>query len=436
LPNSLAQPDITIKSLLEGMYLEDDVLSSEFVAQYAIVKQVTVKTNPEAAVGKGLVTSSDYFVCQHSQVEGKWQLQTDITCYNLDEVPVGPYVVIGNCIHEVWKLFPDEYDSFVCGIMPNASNVDKFDILNSTVDIFKAVAVPSRWYHTTSTNKPLNGLRVTVKDNFKIEGVKTTQMNRAWTDFHGPEIETAKIVTRLKLKGAIIIGKTKMCSFASSEEATDGWIDFHAPFNPRADGYQSSSGSTTGGATSLAGHDWVDISIGTDTTGSIRWPAAWHGLFGLRMTHNHKALDMTGVYDSCKAFDALGLLGRSLQNLEKVAAVALNETDHTLRRPKRILFSEDFLPWGDRAQQAMVHEFVLVLEKFLGVKHETMSIAKLWEASPPENARKKSLREYIDKTAFSLFYYDGFEAFKDFRTEYQRKEKKPPYVGPYMRWKW
>jgi Asp-tRNA(Asn)/Glu-tRNA(Gln) amidotransferase A subunit family amidase len=279
-------------------------------------------------------------------------------------------------------------------------------------------------------------MRVTIKDNFRIENIKTTQTNRAWTRLNEPEAETADFVQRLKGKGAIIIGKTKMCSFASSEEATDGWIDFHAPFNPRADGYQSSSGSTTGGATSLAGHDWIDISIGTDTTGSIRWPAAWHGLFGLRMTHN--PADMKGVYPSCHEFDALGLLGRSLRSVERVtAAVASGDMKyHPQWRPSRILFSTDFLPWGNSAQQAMVKQFVHVLEKFLGMEHEPMSIAKLWEAFPPKDVPDKSLSEYIENTAFSLFYSDGYREYEGFRTEYHLKFGKPPYVGPYMRWKW
>lgn len=56
-----------------------------------------------------------------------------------------------------------------------------------------------------------------------------------------------------------------MSSFAGADEATDQWIDYHAPFNPRADFYQTPSGSTTGGAVSLAGYSFVDISVGTDS---------------------------------------------------------------------------------------------------------------------------------------------------------------------------
>lgn len=139
--------------------------------------------------------------------------------------------------------------------------------------LWRQVAVPSRLYSPPSEHKPLAGKRISVKDNFKVAGVKTTQNNRAWLSLYGPERETASVIQDLISLGAVIVGKTKMCAFASSEEATDQWIDFHAPFNPRADGYQSPSGSTTGGGASLATYDWLDFSIGTDSKPLCRNPS-------------------------------------------------------------------------------------------------------------------------------------------------------------------
>lgn len=109
-------------------------------------------------------------------------------------------------------------------------------------------------------------MRISVKDNFRLKGIKTTQSNRAFVDTYEAEKETAVYLEKLIKLGAVIVGKTKLSAFASSEEATDQWIDFHPPFNPRADGYQSPSGSTSGGATCVAGYDWLDFSVGTDST--------------------------------------------------------------------------------------------------------------------------------------------------------------------------
>lgn len=52
------------------------------------------------------------------------------------------------------------------------------------------------------------------------------------------------------------------------EEPTEA-TDYHAPFNPRADGYQSPAGSSSGSAAAVATYDWLDFAIGTDTTGVV-----------------------------------------------------------------------------------------------------------------------------------------------------------------------
>jgi Asp-tRNA(Asn)/Glu-tRNA(Gln) amidotransferase A subunit family amidase len=89
-------------------------------------------------------------------------------------------------------------------------------------------------------------------------------MSRSFTSLYGPEEESADYVKKLLSLGAVILGKTKMTQFASSDEPTDQWIDFHCPFNPRGDMYQSPSGSSSGAAAALAGYDWVDYSVAGD----------------------------------------------------------------------------------------------------------------------------------------------------------------------------
>lgn len=88
--------------------------------------------------------------------------------------------------------------------------------------------------------------------------------NRAFTELYPAELETAEYLETLLRLGAIIVGKSKMCSFATGENPGD-WIDFHCPVNPRGDQYQSPGSSTAGGGASLAGYAWLDYSIGTDS---------------------------------------------------------------------------------------------------------------------------------------------------------------------------
>lgn len=89
-------------------------------------------------------------------------------------------------------------------------------------------------------------------------------MSRAYTELYPPQEKTASYVQKLIDQGAIIVGKTKMTQFASSDEPTDQWVDFHCPINPRGDEYQSPSGSSSGSAAALAGYSWLDSSVGGD----------------------------------------------------------------------------------------------------------------------------------------------------------------------------
>lgn len=90
-------------------------------------------------------------------------------------------------------------------------------------------------------------------------------MSLAYTQLYRPEDHSAHYVQKLISLGAVIVGKTKMTAFASADEPTDMWIDYHCPLNPRGDRYQSPSGSSTGAAASLAGYEWLDYSMGADS---------------------------------------------------------------------------------------------------------------------------------------------------------------------------
>lgn len=128
----------------------------------------------------------------------------------------------------------------------------------------QVVAVPSRTYHTVSTERPLAGLRIAIKDNFKLQGIKTANGCRSFLDTYTEDTETADFVKRLIDLGAVIVGKTKMTAFASSEKPCDWW-DFQCPFSPRGDEHLSPGGSSTGSATATAAYEWLDCCLGSDS---------------------------------------------------------------------------------------------------------------------------------------------------------------------------
>lgn len=127
------------------------------------------------------------------------------------------------------------------------------------------VAVPSRHYFTQSEEKPLNGLRIAVKDIYHLNGVRTAASSRAFRDLYLPQESSSNVIQNLIDHGAIIVGKTKTTTFADRELATQDWIDTHSPFNPRGDGYIWGGGSSTGSAAAIAAYDWLDFAIGSDS---------------------------------------------------------------------------------------------------------------------------------------------------------------------------
>lgn len=127
------------------------------------------------------------------------------------------------------------------------------------------VAIPSRLYFKPSPERPLGGLRVTVKDNYKLSGVVQTLGSMSYSRLYGSSTETADVVRSLIDRDAIIIGKTKLDAYAGSEVPPEKCIDYFTPWNPRGDGYQGPSGSSSGAGSSVASYEWVDIGLGTDS---------------------------------------------------------------------------------------------------------------------------------------------------------------------------
>jgi len=124
---------------------------------------------------------------------------------------------------------------------------------------------------------PLHGVPISVKDLFYTDGIRTTASSRIFADF--VPTEDATIVRRLREAGAIIIGKTNMLEFA--------YASVHDDFGPTPNPWdltRSSSGSSSGSGVSVAAGMGYG-SIGSDTGGSIRLPASYCGIVGLKPTY-------------------------------------------------------------------------------------------------------------------------------------------------------
>lgn len=110
----------------------------------------------------------------------------------------------------------------------------------------------------------MSGLRVGVKDNFDLEDTKTSLCSRPYLQMYPKKTKSASCIQKLLDLGASIVGKTKLCAFAQWEEPTEA-IEYTSPWSPRADGFQSSGGSSNGSGAAISAYEWLDITIGSDS---------------------------------------------------------------------------------------------------------------------------------------------------------------------------
>ena len=179
---------------------------------------------------------------------------------------------------------------------------------------------------------PLRGLTFAVKDVFDIAGHRTGNGNPVWLETHPPATRTASSVERLLAAGAQMIGKTHTDEMTYSLNGEN--VHYGTPTNPRAPG-RIPGGSSSGSAVAVAG-GVADFALGTDCGGSIRLPASYCGIFGIRPTHGLVPAD--GVVDLAASFDTVGWFARDAQTLRRVGEVLLPTTPFA---PKRLLIADD-----------------------------------------------------------------------------------------------
>ena len=151
---------------------------------------------------------------------------------------------------------------------------------------------------------PLAGRSFMVKDLFAIKGHKVSIGNPEWYAAASPAAETAPALLRLLDAGATLTGITICDELLYSVLGTN--VHYGAPVNIHALRHVT-GGSSCGSAAAVAAA-MCDFALGSDTGGSIRVPAAFCGLYGLRPTHGR--IDMSGVTPMAPSYDTVGFLAR------------------------------------------------------------------------------------------------------------------------------
>ena len=153
---------------------------------------------------------------------------------------------------------------------------------------------------------PLHGIPLLVKDNIDVAGMPSTVASPIFASAL-PAATDAAVIAGLREAGAIILGKTNMDEFAAHVSGrTSCW---GPTVNPWHMSRNCSPGGSSSGSAAAAAAGMCLAALGTDTGGSVRLPAAWCGLFGLRPSWG--LLPMRGIYPRAASMDVPGVFTRS-----------------------------------------------------------------------------------------------------------------------------
>ena len=206
---------------------------------------------------------------------------------------------------------------------------------------------------------PLSGSTLAVKDIFDVAGTVTGRGNPDWLASHGPATANAPAVQALLDAGARLVGKTITEELAFSVVGINPY--YGTPANVAAPG-RVPGGSSSGSAAAVGG-GLVDLALGSDTGGSVRVPASYCGIYGMRPTHGR--ISLAGVMPLAPSFDTVGWFARDPKLFEAAGRVLLGDPAPG-GRARRVLLATDAFACLEPGIEAALRPAIRHLEAWLG----------------------------------------------------------------------
>jgi urea carboxylase/allophanate hydrolase len=289
---------------------------------------------------------------------------------------------------------------------------------------------------------PLYGVPVAIKDNIDVKGFQTTA---ACPSFAYSPIDDATTVKLLRSAGAIIIGKTNLDQFAT------GLVGTRSPYGITPNTFDDKYvvGGSSAGSASVVARGIVPISLGTDTAGSGRVPAALNNLVGLKPTKG--VFSCKGVVPACKSLDCVSIFSLNLQDAQLTFNVMAQEDGQNdeYSRPfpanpllkfsqsPKIAVPTDLLWYGEEENPKLYDKAVKLFGDKVGAELVSLSIEPLLDLAkclydgPWVSERYTAIKEFLatnppadslDKTVHSIIKSgEKHSAATAFDYEYKRQ---------------
>lgn len=188
-----------------------------------------------------------------------------------------------------------------------------------------------------ATQGPLSGYTFAAKDLFDVAGYPTGGGNPHMLAMSGIKGATAPVVQQLLDAGAQLVGKTHTNEMAFSMSGKNA--HYGTPRNGAA--WERIPGGSSSGSASAVSNQLCDFALGSDTGGSVRTPASYCGLYGLRPSHGRISLAATQAL--CESMDTAGYFTRDAELFGKVGECLLGEDSAPLPAKPRLLISDTLM---------------------------------------------------------------------------------------------
>ena len=214
-----------------------------------------------------------------------------------------------------------------------------FTSLNEEIALQKAAEIDAKIAAGEPVGK-LAGVPYALKDNFLSPEGRTTASSKILAPLQSPITATA--VKKLEAEGAIMIGRTNMDSFAHGSSTENSY------FGPTLNAHDKErvAGGSSGGSAVAVALGIVEFATGTDTGGSIRQPASFNGVYGLKPTYG--TISRYGVVAMASSTDCIGFFTQTPQDMDLLMQIASGQDPYDLTT-----LPDYYQPAGDQSKKTI-----------------------------------------------------------------------------------